>query len=896
MKFIKYFFLLASVLMLNEIAAASKSGENKHYSIKDTIIKLDSVRDRRLLRLKKPVAKAPADTSKKQQGGLTSKLKTVGDSIIRTSNGKTNIIYIYGNGRITYEDFELDAQYIQVDENTHQVFASGLIDPKTHQYINRPIYKQKDQKPVESDSLRMDYTTKKGKIYNEVTEQDGNFISGGLVKKLNETEFAYRNVIFSTCNKPYPDTDFGIVIHEGIAEKNRIIARLAYLEIGGVPLPLGLPFGFFPKPDTRASGVILPTFGEDQTLGFFLRNFGYYFGFNDYVDLTTMGSFYSKGSYELSASSHYFKRYNYSGNVSLSYGSHNYGLEGDPFQKDFNVTWSHSQDANAHPGTTFSASVNAGTSSYYQNNPATTNYSLTQLTQNNLHSSIAFGKTWAGTPFNFTANLSHSQDLTRKVITLELPSFNFNMATISPFDDKDRVGTQKWYQKITVGYTLQGTNKVTDIPESILFKGNTLSRRLQSGFEHQIPVGLSLNILKYFQFSTSANYIERWYLQTTTKRYGRSIYSGLDSLITDTVGGFRRVGEYSLSASISTKVYARMNFKKGSLEAIRDVITPSIGFSYRPDYSGLDHSFNQFAVSNATIPYPYTVTRYSIFDQSVYGGPSGGRSAGVSLSVDNTIEGKKRALSTDTAGKSQTFSILQGLSFSTFYNMAADSFKLSPINFSAHTSILHQKVNINFGGVFDPYVVNVRDSIQNNSVQKYIHRYNRFTFQDGRLPVLTSFNLSASASLNPAAFRPTQLVQNNTLNSMTQAQSDRLALINSDPGAYVDFNVPWNLSVNYSFSYNNNYTNTVISNTMMFSGDFTLTKGWKVQGTTNYDFKVQKFSSATSFSIYRDLHCWDLSIHWIPFGVYKSYSVDLKVKASILQDLKLSKRKDYYNN
>jgi lipopolysaccharide assembly outer membrane protein LptD (OstA) len=570
LKFIRLFFLLAIVLVLNEIAAANKGAGYKHAVAKDTIIKLDSTRDKKLLRIKKPKnALKSKDTITRKRDTAATDTGSLSEVSTMTAEDSTyfdkehEMSYLYGNARVTYGDFELDADYIRFDQKNHLIFASGRTDPKTKRYHGRPISKMgKDDKPLTSDSLLFDYKTKKGRIWNGATEQDGNFISGGEAKKLNDEEVAYKNALFSTCDLPYPYTHFGIVITKGIAEKKRIISGPFYLEIEGVPLPIGLPFAFFPKPDTRASGAILPTFGEDAQLGFYLRNFGYYFGINDYIDLTTQGTIYSKGAYELNAMSRYQKKYKYQGSFTLSYGSHNYGLEGDPPRKDFNIQWSHSQDANANPGTTFSASVNAGTSSYYQDTRATTGYNLQQLTQNNLHSSIAYGKTWAGTPFNFTANLSHSQDLQAKKVTLELPSISFNMSTISPFDSKDRVGDQKWYQKITVGYSLVATNKLTDIPEAELFKSSTLSKRLQNGLQHQIPIGFNQNVFKYFQFNTSVNYDDRWYFQTTRKRFARGSVSGLDSMIVDTVPGFKRVGDYQLSAGLSTKVYATMTFKK----------------------------------------------------------------------------------------------------------------------------------------------------------------------------------------------------------------------------------------------------------------------------------------------------------------------------------------------
>jgi hypothetical protein len=633
-------------------------------------------------------------------------------------------------------------------------------------------------------------------------------------------------------------------------------------------------------------------------LGFYLRNFGYYIALNDYVDLTNMGTLYSRGSYEVSTSARYLSRYKYSGNVTLSFSSTNYGLPGDPATKDFHIDWSHSQNPNSNPGTTFSASVNAGTSGFFKNNPATEGYNLNNLTQSSLQSSIAYGKVWAGTPFNLTVNISHSQDLVNKTVTLELPTFNFNMSTISPFDSKQRVGEQKWYQKITVGYSVQGTNKVTAVPEAELFQAATLTKRLQNGFEHQIPIGFNQTILKYFQFSMSANYTERWYFQTVKENFARGSVPGRDSLILDTVGGFKRAGEYTLGASLSTKIYSQLTFKNSNLEAIRYVATPSLSLSYHPDFSDPTFGYWRTATSNATIPYPISYAKYSIFQNAVYGGPSMGKSAGVGLSIDNNIEAKVRPKSTDTSTTDKKIKLLDGFNVSTFYNFAADSFKLSAISFSGHTALFKQKLNITISGSLDPYVTQVRDSITNSAVFKYKVPINRYTFQDGKFPTLTSLNISASASLNPAVFQPSVPAPQpgTTLQTMNPEQAAKLALLNSDPSAYVDFNVPWNVSVNYSFNYNNGYTSTAVTNTVQLSGDVSITKNWKVQYTTNYDLRANQLSSATSFGIYRNLHCWSLSMQWLPFGYYKSYNVTLKVNAAILQDLKLTKRSDYTSN
>lgn len=911
MKLVRLFFLLALVLIVNMVASAKRGYHN--VTNKDTIIKLDSVRDRRLLKLDKKdknnskknngsTPRADQITAKQDTtpsaGGLKSIVKSVAEDSTFVDNDN-KITYLYGKARVTYEDFELDAEYIRINEKTHLIFARGATDPKTKRYIGRPLSKSKEEKPIASDSLMFDYRTKKVKIWNPASEQDGNFISGGQAKRLNEDEVAYRNVIFSTCNLPYPDTHFGIVITKGIGQKKRIISGPAYLEIEGIPLPIGLPFGFFPKPDSRTSGVILPSFGEDQKLGFFLRNIGYYMAINDNIDVTTMATIYSRGSFEINSNARYLKRYKYGGSLTLSYGSHNYGLPGDPATKDFNISWTHSQDPNANPGTTFSASVNAGTSTFYNNSVNQSNYNLQALTQNTLRSSITYGKTWANSPFNLNVSIGHSQDIASKTVSLELPTFSFNMATLSPFKNPESVD-QKWYEKITVGYSLQGTNKLNAVPESELFKSNTLTKRLQNGLQHTIPVAFNTTLAKFFQFNTGVNYTERWYMQSIRRTYDRGSSAGQVIAVTDTVPGFTRAYDYSLNAGFSTKLYGRMNFRRGNLIAIRHITTPSISFAYRPDFGDPSYGYYRTAVSNATVPYPYYASRYSIFDGLPYGGPSAGKQAGIAFSLDNTIEGKVKAKSTDTSGVDKKIPILQGLTFSTFYNFAADSLKLSPITFNGHTSVFNQKVNLSFSGTFDPYVTLLRDSISGGVIRQYVRPTNRYTWQNGKFPTLRQFSFSMSSSLNSSSFSPKntqqQLPPGSSLQTMTADQAQRLALMNGDPGAYIDFNVPWNISLNYSYTYANNYTGISQANTLMISGDVSLTQKWKIQYNTTYDFQAMKLSDATSFAIYRDLHCWDLSIQWLPFGYYKSYNVTLKVKSTILQDLKLSKRSDYTNN
>jgi len=832
--------------------------------------------------LQLPTPKTDTVTKKSTKGaGLESEvIYSAEDSII--TDRETNIVKMYGKARVKYEDMELDADYVQYDQKNNTLFAKGLINPKTKKYTGRPLFKQGSEQPITTDSLFFNYKTKKGKSYGVYTEAEGGYLQARQFKKNEYGEGNFVHGVYSSCNLPYPHNHFGINITRGIVTEKQIITGPAYLEIEGVPLPLGIPFGFFPKPNKRSGGLLFPTFGEDLR-GFFMRDLGYYIGLNDYWDLATRGTLYSKGSYELSTAARYRKNYKYDGNVNFRYASTKNGVEGtEAFKnpnKDFNLTWSHSQNPLSNPGTTFSASVNAGTGSFFSNVPGAVAYNPTEIARNSLSSSISYGKVFGNGLFNFTSSFTHSQDIEAKTVSLQLPQFNLGMSTINPFDSKDRAGEQKWFQRISLGYTLQGSNSI-NTTESQLFEKETL-RKFQNGLQHNIPISMSLNVAKFFQFNSSLNYSERWYLQTIRKRLA-NIPSGFKD-VTDTVPGFSRAYDYTVSSGFSTKLYGKFNFKKGKLMALRHVMTPSVSANYQPDF-GTDRFGFYRNIANDTSQ--IIRRRYSIYDGLLYGGPSVGRVAGIGFGIDNNIEAKVRSTA-DSTKSSVNIPILQSLSFQGAYNFAAPTFKLSQINFSGRTALFKQKMGINFYGLLDPYRV---DSTGN--------RIDRFTISNGRLARLTSFGLSTDFSLNSTAIKS----RNNNLNkieagkqNLTLQQQDELNAISRDPNAFVDFNVPWNISASYSFNYSKNGLKAVVSNTLNFFGDFNVTPKWKVQYTSGYDFQRNDLS-LTTFSIYRDLHCWDLSFRWSPIGTYKFYSVDLRVKASILQDLKLSKRRDSYNN
>lgn len=805
-----------------------------------------------------------------------------------------SIIYLYGKARVIYQTFELDAEYIRYDSKKNTVFASGLKDSKGR-YYGKPIFKMEGEGSAVADSLFYNTKSGKGTVFNTFTEQEGSFFSGGQSKKQPDDEIHVKNMIYSTCNLPHPH--FGFFITKGIVTERQVITGPVYLEIEDIPLPLALPFAFFPKPNKKSSGVIIPNFGEDGTQGFFLRDGGYYLGLSDYWDAKLLGTIYTRGSYSTTASANYLKRYKYGGNLNLTYSSTKLGIEGtaqNKPQKNFHINWNHSQNPNAHPGSTFSAQVDAGTSTFYSTTAGNNSYDPRAISNNVLRSSISYSKT-AGI-FNLSTNLGASQETQTKTISLTLPQVSLSMSSINPFDSKKRVGEQKWFQKFNVGYSMDATNTVST-KEDLLFAPDGL-KRFQNGFNHNFNGSLPFTLAKYFNFTTSGSYNEQWHLQTLRQTQLR-VLNRPDSIVYDTISGFKRSGEYNLSLNLTTKIYNTLQFKKtGKIQAIRHVMTPTIGFSYKPDFSDPSKGYyKELLYQDGTPvldPQYNRNKRYSIFQGTRYSGPSEGQTAALNFGLNNDVELKVLSSKDTTGTGTKKIPIIQGLNINGNYNFLKPAYKLSNLSFSGRSQFT-EKLGINFNGNLNPYAV--KDSVTTYGITKAL--IDRYTWQNGKLPRLTGFGFSFDYSFNPTSFQKKadnleKLEKGVAKTGLTTEQANQLSAISRDPNAFVDFNIPWNLSFAYSFQYSASETgmNGMTTNSLTFNGDFNVTPKWKVQYNSGYNFETKNLS-LTSLSIYRDLHCWDMSFQWVPFGTYRSYSVTLKVKASILQDLKLSKQQGY---
>ena len=802
------------------------------------------------------LAMAP-DTNVADDDVLKSKIHYHATDSIRV-DVENEVVYLYGNAKVDYEDLHLKANYILINMGKKDLYAEGSTD-STGKLIGAPEFSQADQQ-FRSNSIHYNFETKKGKIGYVITKEGEGYIHGEVVKKDPENNFFIKNGLYTTCDLDTPH--FAITANKlKVISNNKIVTGPAYLTIENIPTPFLIPFGFFPNKKGRSSGIIFPAFGESTERGFYFQHLGYYFGFSDYFNLALTSDLYTKGSYTLDLASIYKKRYRYSGTLRLSYAkslTSERELPDFSSVEDFHVNWTHAQDPKANPYRSFNATVNAGTSKYYRNTISSVNNFLS----NTFSSSIAYSRSFPDKPINLGISLNHTQNTITHDIRITAPDVSFNVARISPFKRKHSIGAQRWFEKIGTSYSLRATNYV-QTKDSLLFKDGTLEN-MQNGIQHSIPVSTSFNILSYFTLSPSANYTERWYFKTTQFEWNNE----LNKLDTITVKKFQTARDYQFSLGLNTRIYGMYQMKHGPVAAVRHVMTPTVSFGYRPDFSKPGYGYYK------TIQYD-TLGRtqtYSIFQNSVYGGPGGGKFGSLNFGLDNNIEMKVRTKS-DTGATMKKIKLLESLRFGASYNLIADSMNWSSLSISGRTT-LFDRMSINFGGVLDPYAFDEN----NRDYNKYLKD------QNGHLFRLTAASISTNFSITPR--------KNKTSAKFSKQEID---YINQHPEEYVDFEIPYNLTVSYTYSYSKlGNAPTVQSQSASFNADLSLTPRWKIGFNSWYDFTGGRFTNA-GVNIYRDLHCWEMRLNWTPFGYLEGYNFQINVKSSILQDLKLLKKKEFYD-
>ena len=789
-------------------------------------------------------------------------------------------VYLYNKAEIAYEDIGLKAARVEIDFKKNIVSAKGINDT-TGKEVGTPEFKQGSE-TFRSKTINYNYKSRKGLIYSVITKEGEGYIHGSTVKKMNNGEMDIKNGSYTTCSLDNPHFEIKFTKAK-VIPGNKIITGPAYMSIEGVPLPIGLPFGMFPNKKGQSSGIVIPTYGEAATRGFYLENGGYYFGISDYMNLKLVGDIYSRGSWALKPAFTYKKRYRYSGLFNFSYAINVDGDKGTPNytkNRDFRVTWSHTQDPKARPNSVFSASVNAGSSKFDSYNPATIRDHLS----NELSSSISYNVS-LGQNYRLALSASHSQNTSTHIVNITLPRIDFSVNQFYPFRNKTTIGQRKWYEDISVNYNLSASNKI-DTYDSLLFRPESL-KQFKNGVQHTIPISSSIKLFKNFTMTNSVNYTERWYTQyinntwidDTTLVGGNKIPPHIK---TDTLKGFKAVRDYNFNSSITTTLYGMVQFKKGAIRAIRHVMNPSIGFSLRPDFSRAQLGYYKTVQSDNK----GNTIKYSIFDyntyNSLYGSPPQGKSGSINFGLNNNLEMKVKSLK-DTITGTRKIKLIEGFIFHMAYNIAADSLKWSTLDMSGNTT-LFKNLHVTYSSSLDPYV---KDTMG--------HRLNRFEWDvNHRLFRLenSSWNLGFNWSLTSKNKKKTKAPDPN---KGTQGEIDDVL---KNPNNFIDWNNPWSLSFNYNLNYNGTYDPTfqkrknVVVQTLGISGDLSITPKWKISVSSGYDFVNHK-RSITSLNIYRDLHCWEMRFNWIPDGYLRSWNFQLNIKSILLQDLKLKKKKDF---
>jgi len=808
----------------------------------------------------------------------------------------SKIIYLYGKAKVTYGDMDLKAEQIEVNWSSNIITATGAYDT-AGKYIGRPVFSQTGGL-YEADTIKYNILTKKGLIVNVVTQEGEGYIHANKGKKDEYNNVYFSHAKYTTCNLAHPHFYIGANKLKVIPD-DKVVSGPFNLYIADVPVPLGFIFGFFPIPNKRKSGIIFPRdFGEHQTRGFYFTQGGYYIAVKDYAGISLTADAYSNGSWQGNLETNYKKRYHFSGRLGFNYGKIKQNFdseEKDPFLSNFNLDWQHVSETQGL--SSFSANVHLSSFSYDKN----FSYDPALIIRPAVISSINYSTSFRNTPFSLNVQLYEDQGQNSKIITTKLPAITFGMRTIYPFKKKIN-SKSNWFENIGVKYQLNTeldvTNRPTPIgilransPEAVAQARDTLRfslgsldsllNRAQYGATHTFNIGTSIKpkktFLKYFSVNPSLSYTDYWYMEHLAYNFD-PLTQKLDTTLTR---GFSRAGTFNGGVSLTTQIYGTYKFKNTKLKAIRHAILPNVGFSYQPDFS--DPLFNTYYSYTPEGQQERHVSKFAGF---LYGGPGQGEQNRLNFSIDNTLEAK--IATKDTANPTKKIQLLNRFGIRSSYNFAADSFQLENFSVYASTRLLGI-FDISYSGNIDPYRYRL-DSVYGSNGSLFVAQtrtkdlgFNTAKSDNTRWGFFSN-SLSIGATFTPEGFKRKKIDQ-----PLDEVTAEELAVINAHPNLYVDFNIPWTLNMSYIYTINNRGFDFVdIQQTISAQGDIKLTNAWKVGFETAYDL-TNKGLSASRFSVYRDLHCWQMSISF-GVGIQQYYSFTISPKAGILQDLRLNKR------
>ena len=878
---------------------------------------------------------------------------TAKDSIITEFTGGERKVYYYGGATVTYQDMKLTADYIEYDMKTNTVFARGRFDEATGEWVGQPEMTQ-GKSTYKMEELRYNFDSKKSFITNMITQESEGLLQGQKIKMMPDQSVNMQKGMYTVCDLEHPHYYLKLSMAKVVTQPSqKTVFGPAFPVIADVPIPIGLPFGFVPSKPTRATGLLMPTFGEEVARGFFVKDAGMYFVLGDYFDLSLTGSYFTLGSYAVDINSRYRVNYKFNGSFSLTYSNDQTGEKGSADfrqSKNFGLRWSHTQDPKAHPGTTFSASVNFSSPSNSKYNSR----SVDEALQNQVSSSISYSRNWNG-KVSLSLNALHNQNSRDSSYSFTLPNITLSVTRFYPFKQKNRVGKEKAYEKISFGYSTSFQNrlnfKMRDMQDFVYnsdgsYKvdpvtgvrvkefGDSLGvkalDRLTNGMGHNFQIGLpNFTLLKYLNFTPSVNYGMNW-MFNAGRQYLEDEYDkdGNPVMVTDKDGhlvhaqrvvndpgrAFNTFGvtqTYSGSMSMSTRVYGMFNFgKHRRIQAIRHVITPSVSMSFSPEKG---KAFNGWRTLDA-----YYDRRGSYHPEAMYNiyavpghhnsvsAPGRGKTGSMSVSIGNNLEAKVRDLRDTTGTGSKKVKILDQLNFNGSYNFLADSLKMSNIGVSASTNLFN-KINLSGNLNFDPYAVNERGQ-----------RINKYNLVAKGIPLrLTNASLSASISFNgKGAINGNDGRKSDSGGRGSSGGGDANSYqriyyhpITGEyiPGGYLYYmnpNAPWSLSFGYSFSYAKSYqytNNQLLENkrftqTVNANGNIKLTPRMSITASSGFDIMAMRITT-TQISASYDLHCFNIAVSWVPTGQWKSYSFRIAANASALADLlRFKKSSSYMDN
>ncbi len=784
---------------------------------------------------------------------------------------KQNVFFLYGAAKATYENLEITSGKLIFYQKDNLLTAQPLLD-SSGKIVSEQSFKQ-DSENFTFDTLKYNFKSKRALVRNARTQYGEGFIISSQAKKNADESISFYKSIYTTCNLPHPH--FGIRAQKLKVVPGKVIASgPANLEIEDVPTPLYLPFGMFPINESQRSGFILPSYTMEERRGLGLQRGGYYFAISDYLGLISQVDIFSRGSWAVFSTAQYANRYRYNGQLAVNYS---YSKIGEVYEtnsytsKDFQVSWTHTMDGRARPGTNFSASVLFGTSDYNALNTTTT----ANVLNNQYSSSISYAKSWVGKPYSFTAALRHNQSTQTGQVTVRLPELNFNLGQFSPFQRKVMTGSPRWYEKISASYSVSAINEIKFYDSLFSFNSLTFSD-FDNGIRHNASVQANYNIFRYLNWNISVPYTEYWNTKQTFLQYSAQ-KEGIDTTVRT---GFFTSRDFNMSTTLSTRIYGMKLFKKGKVAGIRHVLTPNVSATYRP---GFAHDPYNYMYSSVQQP-GYSPVYRSPYEYTPVGGPGNPNNSGtLSFSMQNTLQMKVRT--NDSVGTKKV-NLIDGLGLNGSYDLFADSFNMSNITMNFFTSIL-DIVRVSANASFDPY--------------KYEGTYKTPQYlinTDGKAANFVNGGMSIGIVL--AGARQSTAAQDSTIANNSEVK--RL-LQNDGYHDYYDFNIPWNINVNAGISASRRRRvdrpdTLVYTPNFTFNGGFNLTERWKVNVTSGLTFNTIKDIEPgyTTIDIVRDLHCWQMSLNLVPFGAYRSFHFTLQVKSAMLQDLKLVRRRAYQDN